>query len=568
MLKGFLDFFQPPVFDDKENNYSARITYYITLAVYVILLVGIVVTFVTRRLANETNTLPFILLLLFAGFIINTIVLSFLKRGRLQVANIVLISFNIVYVYYIAFDSGGLHRPAIFLNVFVLALSALLFRGRGLFATGIVLAAGIGIIYWLELAFPNSNPNTPAPIINVAIMNIFVIVLTGFLLQFTSRNLYQAIESARQNEAAQIKANQELIELKSTLEERVEERTRALEITSAQIQRRASQIQAIAEISASVSGLKDLDELLLETTAVISKRLGFYHIGIFLVDEAGEFAVLRAANSEGGQKMLARNHRLKIGLEGIVGNAIARNRARIALDVGDDAVFFNNPDLPATRSEIALPLRVGDETIGALDVQSEEANAFSEEDTEILSTLANQIAIAIQNARLFNQTQQALHDLENTLENFTQSAWVQQSTRMGLAGYRATEEGLTPITDSTRGKQKKSETFMVPVQLRGVTFGTMGIKTGKKMEELTEDQIAIIRSAADRVALALENARLFEDAQRKAATERALGEISSKLSATPQVDSIIKLAVQELSQLINDADIAIQLASETDKSQR
>ncbi len=563
MLKGITEFFRPPNFTDNEKSYSARIIYYIAIAVYIILLAGIIVTFVTRNLANETATMSSIYLILAAGFFINTIVIYLARRGQIQMANILMIIFNIGIVYYIAFDSGGLHRPAIFINVFVLALSALLFRGRGMLITGIVLAAGIGIIYWLEISYPDLNPNTPAPIINVAIMNIFIIMLTGFLLQFASQNLYNAMELARKNEIAQKNANDELRELQSTLENRVAERTQELEKTSRQIQKRANQIQVIAEIASSISGLKALDELLQETTTIISNRFQFYHVGIFLADEKLEFAILRAANSDGGQKMLARNHKLKIGLEGIVGSAIASGRARIALDVGADAVYFNNPDLPSTRSELALPLKIGENTIGALDVQSEESNAFTDEDMEVLGTLANQISVAIQNSRLYNQTQQALRDLENNLARFTESAWVQQSSRLGLTGYRATDEGLQPITSAYRAKTKRLlDTYTVPLKLRQVTFGRMGVKIGKRDEELTEDQKAIIQAAADRVALALENARLFEDAQRKAATERVIGEVSSKLTAAPEIDSILRLAVEEIGKLLENSEVAIQLNKE------
>ncbi|HET8706633.1 MAG TPA: GAF domain-containing protein, partial [Pseudomonadales bacterium] len=395
-------------------------------------------------------------------------------------------------------------------------MAALLFKGRGVFITGLLLAVCVGIIYWLEVAYPNSNPSTPAPIINVAIMNIFVISLTGFMLQLSSNNLYKTLDRARKNEIEQIRANQELLELKQNLEERVKERTEELQKSYQETQKRASQIQAIAEIASSITALKEFDELLKQTTETISERFNFYHVGIFLVDDDHEFAVLRAANSEGGQRMLVRKHKLKIGQEGIVGSAVASGRARIALDVGDDAVYFNNPDLPATHSEMALPLKIGDNIIGALDVQSQEVNAFSEEDIEVLETLANQITVAIRNALLYNQTQQALHELEQNLERYTQSTWSQQTSRSGLIGYKASENGLEPVRTATSAKTQRLDTYVIPLKLRQVTFGKMGIKTGKRIEDLTEDQKAIIQAAADRVALALENARLFEDAQRKA----------------------------------------------------
>src|SRR5690606_34214496 len=131
--------------------------------------------------------------------------------------------------------------------------------------------------------------------------------------------------------------------------------------------------------------------------SVISEKYGFYHVGVFLLDENRTYAILTAANSAGGQKMLARQHRLKVGEQGIVGSVTGSGEPRIALDVGADAVFFNNPDLPESHSEMALPLRSGGQVIGALDVQSTETGAFTHVDVQTLGLLAEQVSLAIEN---------------------------------------------------------------------------------------------------------------------------------------------------------------------------
>ncbi|MEJ2710024.1 MAG: HAMP domain-containing protein, partial [Anaerolineales bacterium] len=156
----------------------------------------------------------------------------------------------------------------------------------------------------------------------------------------------------------------------TTLEQRVSERTRELE-------RRSLQIQVAAEVARDVSATRDLSELLQRAVNLVRERFGFYHAGIFLVDEKREYVVLRAATGEAGRKMLLQGHKLRIGEMGIVGYATGSGQPRIALDVGIDAVHFQNPLLPETRSEIALPLKSGDQVIGALDVQSKQAAAFS-----------------------------------------------------------------------------------------------------------------------------------------------------------------------------------------------
>jgi GAF domain-containing protein len=199
-----------------------------------------------------------------------------------------------------------------------------------------------------------------------------------------------------------------LREILESLEKRVEARTSELLVANEKNERRAKQFESIAQVSRTISSTENLDNLLAHITTVINHEYGFYHVGIFLVDDQNQYASLRATNSDGGLIMLRRGHRLKVGEQGIVGFVTSRGEPRIALNVGQDAVFFNNPDLPETRSELALPLKLGGTILGALDLQSMDVNAFSQEDVSVLSILADQVAIAIQNARSAEQAQRAL----------------------------------------------------------------------------------------------------------------------------------------------------------------
>ena len=213
-----------------------------------------------------------------------------------------------------------------------------------------------------------------------------------------------------------ISREQELYKYQVNLEQRVDDRTR-------EIEHRNSLLKAVAEVGKGITSFRNLNELLQQTTYLIHENFGYYHAGVFLLDARKEYAVLTAANSEGGQRMLERNHQLKIGETGIVGYVTDTVKARIALDVGQDAVFFNNPDLPETRSEMALPLVVGGQVFGALDVQSTEPQAFTEDDIAILQILAEQLAVAIQNANLFNETEKALEASKAIYGNISREAW-------------------------------------------------------------------------------------------------------------------------------------------------
>ena len=164
-------------------------------------------------------------------------------------------------------------------------------------------------------------------------------------------------------------------------------------------------LQTAAEVSKSASAILSPDELIQQTVDLIQTRFGYYYVGIFLVNVEGDYAVLNAGTGEAGKQMLKANHRLAVGGESMIGWSVAHAKARIALDAGVEAVRFENPYLPDTRSEMALPLVVHGEAIGALTVQSIEESAFSQEDIAVLQTMTDQLAIAIQNARLFDTAQ-------------------------------------------------------------------------------------------------------------------------------------------------------------------
>ncbi len=229
------------------------------------------------------------------------------------------------------------------------------------------------------------------------------------------------------------------------LEQRIAERTSQLARASEQMKHRANQLQTVTEVAHVVASIQDPDRLLPQITKLISERFGYYHTGIFLIDNHGEYAVLQASNSEGGQQMLKRNHKLKVGQEGIVGYVTSQGEARIALDVGADAIFFDNPDLPTTRSEIALPLKIGDKIIGALDVQSEKPSAFNEEDIAVLNTMADQVAIAIENARLFSETRDTLTELQTLHGQYLEQQWSRAVVEAGKGGYQYAHGRLEPL---------------------------------------------------------------------------------------------------------------------------
>ncbi len=181
-----------------------------------------------------------------------------------------------------------------------------------------------------------------------------------------------------------------------------------------QAERRARLLDAANEVGRGVTSILDLDKLLPTTVDIICEAYNFYYAGVFLLDEKKEYAVLRAGHGEAGAAMIAENHKLKIGGNSMIGMAARERKARISLDVDGEDVFFRNPHLPGTRSEMALPLCTGAECLGAVTVQSVEGNAFSEEDIQTLQTMADHLAIAINNANLLKELERAHAELLRT----------------------------------------------------------------------------------------------------------------------------------------------------------
>ena len=361
-------------------------------------------------------------------------------------------------------------------------------------------------------------------------------------------------------------ANRELETLTAQLEQRVDERTKELSRVTEATARRAAQLETIADVSQALSRLKDSHEILSVASQLISERLGFYHVGVFLVDQSKTNAILQAANSAGGQKMLERGHRLAFGT-GVVGFVAQTKRPRIALDVGADAVFFNNPDLPKTRSEIALPLLSDDKLIGVLDAQSLEPNAFSEDDFHTLGVLANQLTVALENMRLLSEARAATFQAETVYNEFIRTQWQRISEQMDYPGFRYNDgriellepdKGTSVAAPAGGATDQRQGQITVPVKLRGETIGLLQVEARDLAKTWQADEIGLIETVAERAAFALENARLFQDARRRAAKERMIAEATTRVSGSTNIENILQATAAELERVLGGSEVLIR----------
>lgn len=319
-----------------------------------------------------------------------------------------------------------------------------------------------------------------------------------------------------------------------------------IEARTKDLQQRAVQLEASALVARQAAEVRDVTTLLELVVNLIPEMFNYYHAGIFLLDEHNRFAVLQATNSEGGKRMLARNHKLQVGRVGVVGFTAGMGEPRIAQDVGADVVYYDNPDMPATRSEMAIPLKVRNRVIGVLDVQSTEANAFVQEDIEILQVLADQIALAIDNARLLENSQKALEELQFLYGQDTAKAWRTRLTGKEIS-YAYDSTGLTRQGHEANIQGEDSDGLLSkPISLRGQIIGNLNFIREGSEADWSEDENVLIEEILEQTALALENARLVNQIRLRSDQIQLLQEITSTAASVLDEKELLDIVANKL----------------------
>lgn len=556
MINAIRNFFTPPVFEeDEDKSRTAGVLFRILIATYILLPTAILVLIINPGVGGFYSPIALM------AVVLVTVLLFIAKRGYIRAASMSLIASFLILSTIVDISANGEVRPISILSGAVIVAGGLLLGPRGSLITAILY--GIKHILVLFLIHNKlvviANPSiAPTPAID-GITTFIAYFMIAIVFGLASNSIYSALTQVRQSEAKLTVSNQQLQELTQNLEQRIQQRTTDLEEASALSEKRARQFEAITRISSTITSVQNLQELLPRISEVISRQFGFYHVGIFLTDASRQYAVLSAANSDGGRKMLKRSHQLKIGEQGIVGYVTGTGKPRVALDVGEDIVFFNNPDLPETHSEMALPLQIAGNIIGALDVQSIEPNAFSVEDVNILSVLADQVSLAIQNAKLFDQSAKLLSESEAIQHQYLRDTWSRLPQEENFAGFRYSAVGSTQIELGEKVQPIDNSAYneiVTPIKIRNETIGTLSIHIPQH-ERVTTDQMDLIKAVAERVALSAENARLFEETSRRASRESLVSDITTKIRSTNSPQEMIKTAVEELQRALGATRVEI-----------
>ncbi len=362
----------------------------------------------------------------------------------------------------------------------------------------------------------------------------------------------------------------------------IEQLSRTVSETRRDTQRAAATAQ-IAQITA---GTLDLSALFSQSVDLIRDYFGFYHVQVFMLDERGEHAALVASTGAVGQQLLARQHRLAVGSTSVIGRVSYFGQPVIAADTDLDTLHRPNDLLPNTRSEMAVPIFDGARIIGALDVQSTQPRAFAPQDVQALQTLADLLAVAIRNARLFEDKTRAnaeqerliqmadtnMREIQRLNQQLTRTGWSQfleQQPETGGVTLRdgvlhAETEWSQPLAQAARAAHPvlapangKPGVIAVPVLLRGEVIGAIEVEPDATLP--AADVVEVVEAVALRLAFSLDSARLFEEANLAAVQEQRINTIATQYQSVSSVDDLLRITLTELTETLGARRGAIRL---------
>ncbi|HSJ56707.1 MAG TPA: GAF domain-containing protein [Anaerolineae bacterium] len=563
-------YLRSPAFEDEEKNRAAGLAH---RATWVMLLM--MATAPPLVLFTAPDGIAVTLAVAAPFLVLSVVVLYLVHRGRVDAAGWVIMAMFYLLVTWSVFTYRGL-RDLTITGYFVAAiLATLLLRRRGAVIVSVVSAATMVVAFVAEAngyLVPELDATTP-PVQLVTLLIMFG--FTSVLMRFSVQGNEYAFGQLRRSAAALREANSELETSRDVAAQH-----------AAATEQRSAYLQASSEVAHAVGSMLDVEQLLERVVDLIHERFGLYYVGIFMLDEAArgvlgsaganpEWVNLRAGTGPAGKAMLARGHRLRVG-EGMIGWAVAQGEARVAQEAHVDQVRVTTAELPETRAEAALPLISRGKVLGAITVQDTRPGAFDQEAVSVLQVLADQVAVALDNARLLRESQIALEAERRAYGEISARGWAEMLRRGRELGYvyrqggdlttaqgtwseemaRAREGGETVVhgSDGAEGK-----TVAVPIKIRDRVMGVVRLQKPEDGHSWTKEELALMQTLTSQLEVALESARLYEDSQRRAAEERLIGEVMGRVRETLDVDLVLQTAIQEMGTALGLSRVEVRM---------
>jgi GAF domain-containing protein/HAMP domain-containing protein len=408
--------------------------------------------------------------------------------------------------------------------------------------------------------------------------------LTGVAQQITTGDL---------TAQAQVESGDEVGLLARTFNIMTNQMRQTIDTLEEQVSDRTQQLEAMVKVSQRLTGILDLSDLLRQVVNLTKETFGYYHVHIYLLDDNREILLMAEGYGEAGAEMKVRGHNISIAApRSLVAQAAREGRVISVLDVQADPNWLPNPLLPEARSEMAVPISLGSRVVGVLDVQSESANGLGQEDEATLQALANQVAVAVRNARLFTETQEALYEAQRLQQLYTGQSWEKLLTSRST-DYEFRQPAMPPLKEVSTPeavaalKQKQTvelrlpnlaqaanghaaelpETqaptaLATPLKLRDQIIGVLGIHSDDLNRQWTADEIALIEAVSEQMSLAIENARLFEESQRNAWRDQVISESTAKVWSSAEIEEVMRAAVAQLGEKLRASEVVIRLGTE------
>ena len=470
----------------------------------------------------------------FFGLFIIGITFFLMRRISYWVRSIIALVVIFAFSNLVFFQNGWTGISLILLLVFSFLCTTLLYQRPTRIGFFISITT---LLFWATLRLTNITPGAGlSSTINSLAIDLLIVVLAGLAVNL-------AISSIKNRYLTIYRQNQSMIVEQQSLKEQFEEQKNTLV-------RRVSQLRTAAEINRNISTIQEPQLLIRQVADSLKDRFNLYYVGIFIVDPQKEFAVLQYGTGEAGRKMVANRHRLAVGGYSMIGWTTQTRKPRVALDTGAEAVRFDNPLLPDTKSELSLPLASQKNLYGALSVQSDRSNAFDENDILVLQSIADSLAIALENDNSFQVTQKALDDIRVLNKAYVQQAWGEALASYGDLKYSFEDP-------DSKSEKSDLQNVKIPLYLRDEAIGEIELEFAG--DEISQAQLDFLQAISAQTSTALENARLLDETQRAAAKEQKLNDLSSQFSRALTIEEILKTAVIEFGKLPSVSEASISL---------
>lgn len=601
MLTWLKHLLKPPVFEDDEKTRVAGLLNTILIGLFVIISLVVVSTLAAGDVL-ERDLLPVIISIAINILIVGLMVL--MRRGQVRLVSI-LLSLILWGGVTLSINSpdAGIREPGAGGYILAVAIAGLLLGGWGAAIFAAMSTVALSLIYYAEATGRLIVHIDPVVLPGHLVTQLAMVALVAVVLYLARQSINQSLQQARYNEQAQKAANLKLQSAQALLEDQVEELTRA-----------ARSLEASTSVTRYVSTILDFDDLLKAVVEQLRETFSYYHVQIYLVDETKDYLVLSSGSGEVGRLMLERGDRIRMG-NGLVGRAAELNQDILVPDVTVERSWQPASLLRQTKSEAAVPIALGDDILGVLNVHQDVINGLSDEDVRLLQSVANQVAVAMRNVRLFDELETALDEARAVQERYTEQSW--QQVRLKYQDHKRSQyrrPGAAPVADEIRARASqlawshvkpslidltrpdgiadseqepasvpekasaqadgdvvrpgKQESIVAPLVLGDRTIGALQLhRAGTAASDITERgnqrwndaDLNFVQAVLDQVAQSAENLRLFEETQERAGRERVIREVTDRLRAAPNLDRLLEIATTEISHLFPVAHAELSL---------